>query len=78
MVDSLHDQQSHLPLHHLSPLPNTGVGTTATGVAIINAAGTVTAIRYTNAGAGYTAGDLPISVTIADPSIYSGSGDFRL
>ena len=53
----------------------TGVGTTATGVAIINAAGTVDAIRYTNAGAGYTAGDLPISVTIADPET-SGSGDF--
>ena len=46
----------------------TGVGTTATGVAVVSAAGTVTSIRYTNAGAGYTAGDLPISVTISSPS----------
>ena len=53
----------------------TGVGTTAAGVAIINSAGTVDAIRYTNAGSGYTTGDLPISVTIADPES-SGSGDF--
>ena len=47
---------------------NTGIGTTATGVAVVSAAGTVTSIRYTNAGAGYTAGDLPISVTISSPS----------
>ena len=53
----------------------TGVGTTAAGVAIINSGGTVDAIRYTNAGSGYTTGDLPISVTIADPES-SGSGDF--
>jgi hypothetical protein len=54
---------------------NTGVGTTATGVAIINSGGTVDAVRYTNAGSGYTTGDLPISVTIADPES-SGSGDY--
>ena len=54
---------------------NTGIGTTATGVAVINASGTVSAVRYTNAGSGYTTGDLPISVTIADPES-SGSGDF--
>ena len=47
---------------------NTGIGTTAVGVAVVSAAGTITSIRYTNAGAGYTAGDLPISVTISSPS----------
>ena len=54
---------------------NTGIGTTATGVAIIGPSGTVSEVRYTNAGSGYTTGDLPISVTIADPES-SGSGDF--
>ena len=54
---------------------NAGVGTTATGVAVIGPSGTVSAVRYTNAGSGYTTGDLPISVTIADPES-SGSGDF--
>ena len=53
----------------------TGVGTTATGVAVINPAGNVTSIRYTNAGVGYTAGDLPISVTIASPDT-SSTGNF--
>ena len=53
----------------------TGVGTTATGVAVVSAAGTIESIRYTNAGAGYTAGDLPISVTIASPSTDS-EGNF--
>ena len=48
---------------------NTGIGTvTAAGVAVVSAAGTVTSIRYTNAGAGYTAGDLTISVTISSPT----------
>ena len=54
---------------------NTGIGTTATGVAIIGPSGTVSEVRYTNAGSGYTTGDLPISVTIADPES-TGSGDF--
>ena len=54
---------------------NTGIGTTATGVAVVSAAGTIESIRYTNAGAGYTAGDLPISVTIASPSTDS-EGNF--
>ena len=54
---------------------NTGIGTTATGVAIVGPSGTVSEVRYTNAGSGYTTGDLPISVTIADPES-SGSGDF--
>ena len=54
---------------------NTGVGTTAVGVAIISPSGTVSEVRYTNAGSGYTTGDLPISVTIADPES-TGSGDF--
>ena len=52
-----------------------GVGTTATGVAVINPAGNVTSIRYTNAGVGYTAGDLPISVTIDSPDT-SSTGNF--
>ena len=54
---------------------NTGVGTTAVGVAIIGPSGTVSEVRYTNAGSGYTTGDLPISVTIEDPES-TGSGDF--
>ena len=53
----------------------TGIGTTATGVAIIGPSGTVSEVRYTNAGSGYTTGDLPISVTIQDPES-DGSGDF--
>ena len=54
---------------------NTGIGTTAVGVAIIGPSGTVSEVRYTNAGSGYTTGDLPISVTIESPES-SGSGDF--
>ena len=53
----------------------TGVGTTATAVAVIDDAGKVAQVRYTNAGAGYTAGDLPLYATFSEPSMDS-SGDF--
>ena len=49
-----------------------GVGTTATGVAVVSAAGTITAINITNAGAGYTVAP---TVTISDPSMDS-TGDY--
>ena len=45
-----------------------GVGTTATAHAVLNTAGTITAINITNAGAGYTT--IP-SITISDPSMDS-------
>ena len=45
-----------------------GVGTTATAVAVINSAGSVTDVRFTNAGAGYTAGDLPLNATFSTPA----------
>ena len=54
----------------------TGVGTTATAVAVINAAGSVTDVRFTNTGAGYTAGDLPLTATFSTPADGS-SGDYR-
>ena len=43
-----------------------GVGTTATARAIISSAGIVTAIRWKDAGIGYTVGDTP-TITIAAP-----------
>ena len=50
----------------------TGIGTTATAVAIINAAGAVTDVWYTNAGAGYTAGDgTNLYATFSTPSMDS-------
>ena len=54
----------------------TGVGTTAVAVAVINAAGSVTDVRFTNTGAGYTAGDLPLTATFSAPAAGS-SGDYR-
>lgn len=47
-------------------------GATAIGTAIVSAAGTVTAIRITNAGVGYTA---PPTVSIAAPPLV-GSGNY--
>ena len=49
-----------------------GVGTTATGVAVVSAAGTITAINITNAGAGYTVAP---TITISNPSMDS-TGDY--
>lgn len=45
---------------------------TAIGEAIVSSAGTVTAIRISNAGYGYT---ISPTITISDPSLI-GSGDF--
>ena len=50
-----------------------GVGTTATGVGVLNAAGSLIAINITNAGAGYT---LAPNITIGDPSLDS-TGDYN-
>ena len=52
----------------------TGVGTTATAVAEINSAGIVTFFGWTNAGAGYTTGDL-LNITFTDPDT-SSTGNF--
>jgi hypothetical protein len=43
-----------------------GVGTTASARAVISSAGIVTAIRWTDAGVGYTVGDTP-TITIGAP-----------
>ena len=43
-----------------------GVGTTATARAVISSAGIVTAIRWKDAGIGYTVGDTP-TITVAAP-----------
>ncbi len=53
----------------------TGLGTTATGYGVVSAGGTIISVNYTNTGAGYTAGDLPISVTFESPSMNS-TGNF--
>jgi hypothetical protein len=45
-----------------------GIGTTATGVSLINSAGIVTAIRITDAGVGYTSAP---TITIGSPSVGS-------
>ena len=47
-------------------------GTTATGVAVVSAAGTVSAIYITNAGAGYTTAP---TITLSDPPA-AGVGTF--
>ena len=51
-----------------------GVGTTATARAVISTAGIVTAIRWKDAGIGYTVGDSP-TITIAAPDT-SAFGDY--
>ena len=45
-----------------------GIGTTAQGVAVVSAAGTVTAIYLTNAGAGYTVAP---TITLSAPDLVS-------
>ena len=45
-----------------------GIGTTATGVSLINSAGIVTAIRINDAGVGYTSAP---TITIGSPSVGS-------
>lgn len=52
-----------------------GLGTTATGVSVITSGGLLSDIYMTNAGAGYTSGDLPINITISSPNM-SSTGDF--
>ena len=52
-------------------IAKTGIGTTATAVAVINTAGAVTDVWYTNTGVGYTAGDLPVYATFSLPSMDS-------
>jgi hypothetical protein len=49
-----------------------GIGTTATGIAVVSAAGSITNIYVTNGGSGYTS---PPTVTISNPSV-SGIGTF--
>tara|TARA_Y100001963_G_scaffold19150_1_gene24244 strand:+ start:4085 stop:5506 length:1422 start_codon:yes stop_codon:yes gene_type:complete len=53
-----------------------GVGTTATARAVISTAGIVTAIRWKDAGVGYTGGDTP-TLTIAAPDT-SAFGDYAV
>ena len=52
-------------------IAKTGIGPTATAVAVINTAGAVTDVWYTNTGVGYTAGDLPVYATFSLPSMDS-------
>jgi len=51
-----------------------GIGTTAIAIAVVSSAGTISAIRFRNAGAGYTGGDSP-TVTIGAP-YQGGSGSY--
>ena len=53
-----------------------GVGTTASARAVISSAGIVTAIRWTDAGIGYTVGDTP-TITIAAPDT-GAFGDYAV
>ena len=55
-----------------TPTGLVGLGTTATGIAVVSSAGTISNIYITNAGAGYT--ETP-TVTIGSPYT-AGSGDF--
>ena len=55
-----------------APTGLAGLGTTASGIAVVSAAGTISNIYITNAGAGYT--ETP-TVTIGSPYT-AGSGDF--
>ena len=45
-------------------------------ISATNAAGSVTDVRFTNTGAGYTAGDLPLTATFSTPATGS-EGDYR-
>ena len=53
-----------------------GVGTTATARAVISSAGIVTAIRWRDAGIGYTVGDTP-TITIGAPDT-AAAGDYEV
>jgi len=53
-----------------------GVGTTATARAVISSAGIVTAIRWKDAGVGYTVGDTP-TITIGAPDT-DAAGDYEV
>ena len=53
-----------------------GVGTTATARAVISSAGIVTAIRWKDAGIGYTVGDTP-TITVAAPDT-GAFGDYAV
>ena len=53
-----------------------GVGTTATARAVISSAGIVTAIRWKDAGIGYTVGDTP-TITVAAPDT-GAFGDYSI
>ena len=53
-----------------------GVGTTATARAVISSAGIVTAIRWKDAGIGYTVGDTP-TITVAAPDT-GAFGDYSV
>jgi hypothetical protein len=53
-----------------------GVGTTATARAVISSAGIVTAIRWKDAGIGYTVGDTP-TITLSSPDT-AAFGDYAV
>ena len=52
------------------------VGAGVTAAAVMNAAGKITNVWYTNTGSGYTAGDLPVYATFSIPG-GTGSGNFQ-
>ncbi len=57
-------------------IAKTGIGTTASAISVMNAAGKITNVWYTNTGSGYTAGDLPVYATFSLPG-GTGSGNFQ-
>ena len=56
-------------------IAKTGIGTTAAALSVMNGAGKITDVWYTNTGSGYTTGDLPIYATFSLPG-GTGSGNF--
>ena len=56
-------------------IAKTGIGTTATAISVMNGAGRITDVWYTNTGSGYTTGDLPVYATFSIPA-GTGSGNF--
>jgi len=69
-------QYTSVPVVSISTSPVGIPSANATGVAVVSAAGTITSIRFTNAGFGYTS---PPNITIADATPAGvGTGNFIL
>lgn len=64
-----------VPIINFASPSDISYGTTATGIAVVSAAGTISEIRITNSGVGYTSAPI---ITISNPSLVgSGSYDYN-